>query len=70
MLNAPGSALDPFLDPDERELGLSGHVLFDCTWPKTWKKDEIPVKAGFDSLWPKEIQEKVLKQWRDYGYKD
>jgi len=70
MLNAPGSALDPFLDPDERELGLSGHVLFDCTWPKTWKKEEIPVKAAFDSLWPKEIQEKVLSQWRDYGYKD
>lgn len=68
MLNAPGSALDPFLSPHERTHGLGGHVLFDCTWPKDWKKDEIPIKASFDSLWPKEIQEKVLRQWRDYGY--
>jgi 4-hydroxy-3-polyprenylbenzoate decarboxylase len=70
MPNAPGSQLDPYLNPYERSHGLGGHVLFDCTWPKDWKKDEIPIKAAFDSLWPKEIQENVLSRWRDYGYRD
>ncbi len=70
MLNVPGGPLDPFLSAHERKHGLSAQVLFDCTWPKDWKKEEIPIKAAFDTLWPKEMQEKVLSHWRDYGYRD
>jgi 4-hydroxy-3-polyprenylbenzoate decarboxylase len=68
MPNAPGSALDPFLNPYERKHGLGAQVMFDCTWPKDWPQEAIPIKASFQSLWPKEIQEKVLRHWRDYGY--
>jgi len=62
-------AIVPFLDPADRETGNGGgYALFDCTWPYGWEKEEIPVKASFDVLWPKEIQEKVLAKWGRYGY--
>lgn len=68
MTDFPGHALLPFLNLYERRHGLGSAVLFDCTWPKDWPKEAIPVKASFDVLWPKEIQEKVLKNWKEYGY--
>ncbi|MDP2726527.1 MAG: UbiD family decarboxylase, partial [Dehalococcoidia bacterium] len=69
MAKTAGFALLPFTSMAEKRLNLGAHVLFDCTWPKEWPKDEVPVKASFDVLWPKEIQEKVLKNWSKYGYK-
>jgi len=59
----------PFLSPGEKESLISATVLFDCTWPKDWPKEYVPKKSTFDSLWPKEIQEKVLAKWGKYGYK-
>ena len=62
--------LMPFLSPENRLKGTDGgYALFDCTWPKQWPPEAIPKKASFDVLWPKDIQEKVLKNWKDYGYK-
>jgi len=26
------------------------------------------VKATFENLWPKELQERVLRNWRTYGF--
>ncbi|MDY6863740.1 MAG: UbiD family decarboxylase, partial [Thermodesulfobacteriota bacterium] len=60
----------PFLSPAEKMVGDAAYVLFDCTWPKDWKPEDIPVKASFDVLWPKEIQKMVLENWETkYGYK-
>jgi 4-hydroxy-3-polyprenylbenzoate decarboxylase len=67
--NAPGQPLLPFLDEQEKRNSKAAYVLFDCTWPKDWPKELIPVKASFDVLWPKEIQEKVLGNWTKYGYR-
>ena len=62
--------LIPFLAPEHRLKGTDGgYVLFDCTWPKEWPEDGIPLKASFDLLWPYDIQEKVLRKWNKYGYK-
>ena len=35
---------------------------------KDWSKDKIPAKSSFDAAWPVEIQERVLKRWKEYGY--
>ena len=43
-------------------------MIFDCTWPKDWPKESIPEKASFENLWPKELQERVLKNWQNYGF--
>lgn len=67
--DVPGHLLLPFLSPEDRPMGKGGgYVLFDCTWPLDWPKETIPVKASFDVLWPKEIQDKVLSKWNKYGY--
>jgi 4-hydroxy-3-polyprenylbenzoate decarboxylase len=44
-------------------------VIFDCTWPKDWAPETIPIKATFENLWPKELQQKVLNNWENYGFK-
>lgn len=64
----PAFPLWPFLAPAEKESRLTTRVIFDCTWPKDWPADYVPRKASFDSLWPKEIQRRVLRNWREYGY--
>lgn len=63
-----GQPLIPFLSLAEKKALEADRVMFDCTWPKTWKPEEIPIKASFDVMWPKEVQEKVLKRWKEYGY--
>jgi 4-hydroxy-3-polyprenylbenzoate decarboxylase len=68
-LNTLGHMLLPFLNRQEQRLGVGSHVLFDCTWPKNWPKEDIPVKSSFNVIYPKDIQEKVLKKWdKEYGY--
>ncbi len=59
----------PFLPPKERLLGDAAGVILDCTWPKDWPSETIPVKATLENLWPKEIQEKILGKWEHYGFK-
>jgi len=64
------SPLIPFLTPEHLTRGTNvGYALFDCTWPKDWHPEAIPKKVSFNTLWPKEIQARVLKNWGDYGYK-
>jgi phenylphosphate carboxylase alpha subunit len=63
-------SLPTFLSRYERENGLGSQVLFDCTWPKEWPKEEIPKTASFEEVWPKEVQEKVIKNWQLYGFVD
>lgn len=70
MPNMPGQPLLPFLSRHEKEHHLGANVLFDCTWPKEWSDDDIPEKASFNVMWPREIQDKVLRSWNEYGYSE
>ena len=71
MPNLPGYSLAPYLSSEERELGLGGAAtLFDCTWPTTWPKEDIPVVASFEAMCSPELREKVVKNWARYGYKE
>ncbi|MBI2848670.1 MAG: UbiD family decarboxylase [Chloroflexi bacterium] len=67
---AVGGGLVSFLSPEERRQNLGASVLFDCTWPKEWPKEAVPVKASFDVLWPQEVQDQVIKNWTNYGYQE
>jgi 4-hydroxy-3-polyprenylbenzoate decarboxylase len=58
----------PFLSPKERLIGDAAGVIFDCTWPKDWPRESIPEKASFENLWPADLQERVLKNWENYGF--
>jgi 4-hydroxy-3-polyprenylbenzoate decarboxylase len=63
-----GIPLLPFLSQHEKLHYLGSQVLFDCTWPKDWPEDAIPIKASFDQVWPEDLQQKVLDHWSAYGY--
>lgn len=52
----------------ERERGAAHALVYDCTWKDNWPKEEIPVRITFENTFPKEIQEKVLANWKKYGF--
>ncbi|MGH7771878.1 MAG: UbiD family decarboxylase [Candidatus Binatia bacterium] len=54
---------------EERTRHLEAYASLDCPWPREWPKEAISTKAYFDNIYPKEVQEKVLRDWHAYGYK-
>lgn len=61
--------LTPCYSYEERMQMKGGIDVFDCTWPVDWPKETLPIKSSFDCIYPKEIQEKVLRNWERYGFK-
>ncbi len=60
----------PAYSTEERK-GLKGATaVFDCTWPPQWSREnEVPVKSSFAQIYSQEMQEKVMKNWENYGFK-
>lgn len=64
------SPLTPFCSLEERKYSKGAKVIYDCTWPLEWDKNiEIPQKSSFRTIYPKEIQDLVEKNWKEYGFK-
>ncbi len=64
-----GNTLTPCYSQGERALQKGATVLFDCTWPVEWSKEwEVPVKATFDSIFSESLRQKILKDWKNYGF--
>ncbi|MFQ5683532.1 MAG: UbiD family decarboxylase [Candidatus Binatia bacterium] len=61
------SILVPFMALEERSKADGAYLLLDGTWPTDWPREAIPTVSSFETLWPVEIQKKVLARWRDYG---
>ncbi len=54
---------------EEVGAGLTSDFYLDATWPAEWDPAEIPVRLTFETCFPKEIQERVLRRWHsDYGF--
>lgn len=62
------SRLIPWLEPEEKKYMEGARVLLDGTWPYDWPSEWIPQVSSFTTLWPKETQDRVLKNWKEYGY--
>jgi 4-hydroxy-3-polyprenylbenzoate decarboxylase len=63
------NTLTPCYSQGERLAQRGATILFDCTWPGEWSREwEVPVKATFDSIFPEQVQQKVLRHWKDYGF--
>ena len=58
----------PWLTPEEKKQMTGARVLIDATWPADWPKESIPKVSSFECIWPKSIQDKVLKNWKAYGF--
>ncbi|MDP2916842.1 MAG: UbiD family decarboxylase [Dehalococcoidia bacterium] len=69
--NAVGNPLMPYQNVEERRHAKGSLILYDCTWPTDWPVETaVPPKMSFNCAFPKHIQERVLANWRKYGFKD
>ena len=68
--NSAGTPLNPFASIEERMVGKGSKVVFDCLTPLDWKKADIPIMVSFDKVYPEEVKQKVLDNWKSYGFKD
>jgi 4-hydroxy-3-polyprenylbenzoate decarboxylase len=60
-----------FSSPAERREGPLARALYDCTFPPEWSKEvDRPFPVRFTTVYPKEIQERVLRNWHKYGFKE
>lgn len=65
-----GHPLIPFQNLQERKNKMGAMVYFDCTWPTDWDPSiAVPPRASFDKIYPKNVQEHVLANWKNYGFK-
>jgi len=60
--------LTPYASLDERLKMNAPHVTFDATWPLDWHPSiAVPPVSSFKAIYPEEIQNKVLNNWKEYG---
>jgi 4-hydroxy-3-polyprenylbenzoate decarboxylase len=55
-----------FLEEDERRTARATKVIYNCLEPG--RPEQRARRSSFRYLWPAEVQEKVLRSWRDYGF--
>ncbi len=68
--NRTGWTLVPYLSPEERSSERLASGVYDCTWPADWTNEsDIPVRMSFKTSYPADMQNKVVKQWKEYGFK-
>jgi 4-hydroxy-3-polyprenylbenzoate decarboxylase len=64
------SPLNPFLSTEERRWQTGARVVFDCTWPIEWaKKRAVPPRMSFKEAYASELQERVIQNWKNYGFR-
>lgn len=61
------SSLNPFSSPEERKWHLGAKAIFDCTWPLEWE-GAVPGRVSFNEMYPKDVKERVVKNWKHYGF--
>jgi 4-hydroxy-3-polyprenylbenzoate decarboxylase len=68
--SAVGHPLMSYLDWEDRRWGRGANVLFDCTWPLDWPKETVvPPKVSFNTIYPRELIDKVIRSWSEYGFR-
>jgi len=60
--------LTPYASVEERLKKNAPHLTFDATWPLDWDPAvAVPRVSSFRAIYSEEMQEKVLKHWKEYG---
>ncbi len=61
--------LTPCYTGEERRAHRGAVVTFDCTWPPEWSRQtEVPVKSSFEVMFPQELKDRVLRDWKKLGF--
>jgi 4-hydroxy-3-polyprenylbenzoate decarboxylase len=69
----PGEEVLPlvaFLGPEERKAARGTKVIYSGLPPDDVPADQLPRRSSFRHLWPREVQEKVLRDWGRLGYSE
>jgi 4-hydroxy-3-polyprenylbenzoate decarboxylase len=64
----PVLPLVAFLDADERRQARVVKVIYSGLPSSDRPTVQTPRRSSFRHLWPREIQERVLRRWTEYGY--
>jgi len=54
--------------PRALKTGRSGRLIINATFDPTWPPELIPTRVSFETSFPKDIQEKVIKEWHELGF--
>ena len=57
-----------FLDPTERKQARGMKVVYNGLARDEAAAEEIAHRSSFRHLWPREIQQRVERNWQQYGY--
>jgi UbiD family decarboxylase len=60
--------LPVFLNDEEKHTFRTTKSVFNCLYHDDYTEANHPRLASFTGSWPKEIQERVLRNWGNYGY--
>jgi len=63
-----GTPVNPYASKHERVWSKGAKVLFDCTFPLDWDKNDRPSLVSFKTMYPKEIQDRILARWAGWGF--
>ncbi len=66
--NEVANRLLPYLSMEEKKYLKGASVLFDCTWPREWQKENIPIRGTFREAYPEDVKQRVLSNWKKFGY--
>lgn len=58
-----------YLSAEEAATFSAGKVIYNCLLADLFPEGRRPVKGSFENGWPTEIQERVLANWSEYGYR-
>ncbi len=65
------TSLTPYGSLEERLQRSAPCALYDATWPMDWAPEiAVPPKSSFKTIFPQEVQEKVLSKWTKYGFRE
>lgn len=57
-----------FLRNDEKMSMKTTKVVYNCLPPEEWG-DELPKRSSFTGTYPQALQDKVLQNWKAYGFR-
>ena len=63
-----GQPLISYLSEGERKSGRVTKTIWNCLRPDYMEESEIPIPSRFQDDWPADIQQRVLGNWKNYGY--
>ncbi|MFF7250187.1 UbiD family decarboxylase [Embleya sp. NPDC008237] len=66
---APGIPMVPYLTPEEVRSGRGGKSISSCLLPEQFHGTTRGTTASFRGSYPRELQQTVIDNWADYGYR-